>query len=402
MNGVQVGFLPDMLTFTPVGDKILVANEGEPKSYCNDSQNDPEGSISIIDISNNKIQNPIVTAIGFDQFNGQEEKLQEKGIRIFGPGATSAQDLEPEYITILPDGKTAAISLQENNAVAILDIDSAQITELLPMGYVDHSILKNKIDASDEDGKINISNWPVKGMRQPDGIDSFVVNNDIFLITANEGDPRNYGCIVNYEDTEEEKVSDILLDSDSFPDKHILQKDENLGRLKVSLLEGDTDNDGDYDELFTFGSRSFSIWTVDGQLGYDSGDDFEQIIASKFPDNFNANHYYNEFDKRSNNRGPEPEGVIVERIGAKQFAFIGLERMGGMMIYDVTNPYNPEFVDYINNRNFAVDPSKELSGAGDLGPEELLFIPKYHSAIDNPLLVVANEVSGTITIYKIE
>ena len=172
--------------------------------------------------------------------------------------------------------------------------------------------------------------------------------------------------------------------------------------MKISLLEGDVDNDGDYDELFSFGSRSFSIWTDDGVLIFDSADDFEQITASMFPDNFNANHYYNEFDKRSNNRGPEPESIIVEKIDTQHFAFIGLERIGGMMIYDVTNPFSPKFVSYVNNRNFSADPSKELSQAGDLGPEGMLFIPKPHSPINYSLVVIANEVSGTTTIYKIE
>ena len=400
LNQVQVGYLPDMLVFTPLGDKILVANEGEPTSYCGNNV-DPEGSISIIDISKG-IENAIVNNIDFSQFNGQEEMLIEKGIRIFGPNSTVSQDLEPEYITILPDSQTAAITLQENNAIVTIDINSAQIIEILPLGYVDHKIKGNEIDVSDKDNAINIKNWPVKGLRQPDSIDSFIVQNDMFMITANEGDPRNYRCIVNYEDKEEEKVSDIRLDKKSFPDKEYLQQDDQLGRLKISLLEGDSDGDGDYDELFSFGSRSFSIWSIDGKLVFDSGSDFEKISASTNPDNFNSNHYYNEFDKRSNNRGPEPEGVIVERIGAKQIAFIGLERIGGIMMYDVTNPYHPEFLDYVNNRNFSVEGSEDLSGADDLGTEGLLFIPKYQSPTDTPLLTVVNEVSGTVTMYTIE
>ena len=224
----------------------------------------------------------------------------------------------------------------------------------------------------------------------------------MFMITANEGDPRNYECIVNYEDKEEDKVSDIRLDKKSFPDWKSLQKDDQLGRLKISLIEGDKDGDGDYDELFSFGSRSFSIWTVNGELIFDSGSDFEKISASMYPDNFNSNHYYNEFDKRSNNRGPEPEGVIVERFEDKLLAFIGLERIGGFMIYDVTNPYHPEFVDYINNRNFSVEGAEDLAGAGDLGTEGLLFIPDYQSPTNQSLLVVVNEVSGTVTTYAIE
>ena len=421
LNHVQVGYLPDMVVFTPLGNKVLVANEGEPISYCT-IKNDPEGSISIVDISNG-VQNPVVMTADFSKFNGQKEELRDKGIRISTPTGTVAQDLEPEYITVLLDHKTAAITLQENNAIAILDIDSAQITDLIPLGHVDHSVLGNEIDVSDKDGKINISNWPVKGLRQPDGIDSFVSGNDVFLVTANEGDPRTYDCMMNYNRNEDVRVYDIKLDTELFPNQDILQKSDQLGRLKVSMTEGDYDKDGDFDELYSFGTRSFSILTLDGQVIYDSGSDFEQITASLFPNNFNSNHYHDDFDKRSDNRGIEPEGIIVERIGAKQFAFIGLERMGGIMVYDVTDPYNPEFVEYTNNRGFSVKSNQESKSDGiqfmayasqdsttntsyesnseDLGPEGLLFISKYQSPTNNPLLVVANEVSGTTTIYEV-
>ena len=397
LNHVRVGFLPDMVTFTPLGDKILVANEGEPISYCT-IKNDPEGSISIIDISQG-IRNPVVSTADFSKFNGQEEELRKKGIRISNAMGTVAQDMEPEYITILPDHKTAVITLQENNALAVLDIDSAQITDLIPLGYLDHSITGNEVDVSDKDGTINIANWPVKGLRQPDGIDSFVSGNDVFLITANEGDPRKYNCMMSYKNGDI-RVSDVKLDAQSFPDKYSLQKEEHLGRLQISATDGDYDDDGDYDELFSFGTRSFSIMTLDGKVIFDSGSDFERILASEFPDNFNANHFDDEFDKRSDNRGIEPEGIIVEKIGTKQFAFIGLERMSGIMVYDVTDPFDPEFVEYASNRDFSSN-STNLSRQGDLGPEGILFIPRHQSPINNPLLVVANEISGTTSIYKI-
>ena len=43
-----VGALPDMLTFTPDGSHLLVANEGEPNSYNQPDSVDPVGSVSVI------------------------------------------------------------------------------------------------------------------------------------------------------------------------------------------------------------------------------------------------------------------------------------------------------------------------------------------------------------------
>ncbi len=385
LNQVQVGALPDMLTFTPDGAKLLVANEGEPND---DYDNDPEGSVSIINISDFS-----VTTAGFGKFNGT---ALDESIRIFGPGATVAQDLEPEYITVSEDSKTAWVSLQENNAFGILDIVNGEFTELVGLGFKDHSLPGNGLDPSDRDGGANIGNFEnLFGLYQPDAIASYLVGDATYIVSANEGDARDYDGF-----QEEERIKDLILDPDAFPNADDLQEDEKLGRLTVTNTLGDTDNDGDFDELYAFGSRSFSIWDEDGNLVFDSGDDFERITADLFPNNFNANNDENNFDSRSDNKGPEPEGITIGKIGDRTYAFIGLERIGGVMVYDISDPLNPIFEGYSNNRDFNGDP--EAGTAGDLGPEGLLFIGSGDSPNGNPLLVVTNEVSGSTTIYSID
>jgi YVTN family beta-propeller protein len=381
---VQVGALPDMLTFTPDGSKVLVANEGEPGTV------DPEGSVSIIDLSggvNNLTQADVATA-NFSSFNGLEAQLRADGVRIF-PGKTAAQDFEPEYIAIAADGQTAYVTLQENNTVAVIDIASATVTALQPLGLKDHSQVGNGLDASDRDNAININPWPVFGMYMPDAIATFSANGQTYYVTANEGDDRG----------ENNSVKNLTLDPTAFPDAATLKLDPNLGRLNVSTIDGDTDGDGDYDKLYAYGTRSFSVWDSQGNLVYDSGDDFEQMTAQLFAANFNASNDNNTFDNRSDNKGPEPEGVVVGQVGDRTYGFIGLERIGGVMVYDITNPSSPQFVQYLNNRDFSQN--VQLPTAGDLGPEGLTFITAADSPIGLPLLVVTNEISGSTTTYAI-
>lgn len=391
LNEVTVGALPDMLVFTWNGRYLLVANEGEPND---DYTVDPEGSVSIINMRRgvyNLSQRDVKTA-DFHRFNNGR---LDPGVRIFGPNANVSQDLEPEYITVDYFSRKAYVSLQDNNAIAEIDIRRGRVKNIRALGTKDHSQLSNGLDASNRDDEINIQNWPVKGMYQPDAIAYYRAYGKDLIITANEGDSRDYDGFVD-----EERIKDLTLDPHAFPTADDLQEDENLGRLKVTIADGDTDGDGDYDELYSYGSRSFSIWDNRGRQLFDSGEDFEQIIAAAYPDDFNSTNDENDsFDNRSDDKGPEPEGVAVGYVSGKQYAFIGMERMGGIMVYDVSNPYNPEFVQYINNRDFSGD--AEAGTAGDLAPEGILFIPKWLSPNFKPLLVVANEVSGTTTIYEI-
>lgn len=401
LSVVTVGALPDMVVFTPDGTRLLVANEGEPNSYGQIDSVDPEGSISIIDVQN--IAAPGVTTAGFAAFNAQAATLRSSGVRIFGPGASVAQDLEPEYITVSPNSQTAYVTLQENNALAIVNIATATVTDIVPLGYKDHSIAGFGLDASDEDGAtntnsgtpaVNIVTRPVKGMYMPDAIAYFTRNGNGYLITANEGDAREY------EGFEEEQRAraycNLGLDPTVFPDAANLILDSNLGRLNITNTPngGATgkNGSGECNELYAFGGRSFSIWNASGTLVYDSGDQLEQRTKDLVNVNFNASNSDNALDSRSDNKGPEPEGVAVATFGDKTFAFIGLERAGGVMVYDVSNPASPAYVTYINTRT---------GDTGDLGPEGLAIISAADSPNGKPLLVVGNEISGTTAIYEI-
>ena len=392
LNSLEVGALPDMLTFTPNGRYLLVANEGEPND---DYTVDPEGSISIIDMRGgvSRLDASDVTTADFSAFNSA---TLDASIRLFGPDATVAQDLEPEYIAVSHDSKYAWVTLQENNALAIVDIAKGEITSLVGLGFKDHSVEGSGLDASDRDDAINIATWPVLGMYLPDAVASYHYRGETYLVTANEGDPRDYDGFA-----EEERVKDLDLDPTAFPDADDLQEDEAIGRLTVTTTLGDTDNDGDYDALYAFGGRSFSIWNGSGELIFDSGDDLEQRVAAALPDDFNSNNDENgSFDSRSDNKGPEPEGITLAEIGGRTYAFVGLERVSGVMVYDITAPASPFFVQYLNNRDFSGD--AEAGTAGDLAPEGLVFVPHSASPTGTPLLIVTNEVSGSTTVYEVD
>ncbi|WP_196518189.1 choice-of-anchor I family protein [Nostoc sp. WHI] len=373
INDVTVGVLPDMVTFSPDGTKVLTANEGQRSGSA-----DPIGSVSIIDVSQGAATATVATA-SFTSFDGQEDVLRSQGVRI-SPGKTVSLDAEPEYITFSKDGTQAWVTLQENNAIAVVDVATATVTQILPLGVVNHSLLGNELDASDRDGAINIRNWPVFGLFMPDAIASFAANGRTYYVTANEGDTRD----------DDARVSTLNLDVTQFPDAATLKQPNNLGRLTVSTIDGDIDSDGDYDQLFAYGTRSFSIWDDQGNLVYDSGSAFEKITAQQVPSLFNSDgEATNSFDTRSDNKGPEPEGVTIAVINNRTYAFIGLERVGGVMVYEVTNPEKPQFIEY--------SPAQP----GDFAPEGLIFIAANDSPNGKNLLVVSNEVSKTVTVYEV-
>lgn len=391
VDSISTGSLPDMVTFTPDGKYVLVANEGQPNDLYTI---DPEGSVTVIDIQNG-VLNAVATTADFSAFNGQEPILRQQGVRIFGANDPSvAQDVEPEYIAVSAQSDTAWITLQENNSIAVLDIATKTIIEILPLHSIDHSLSGNGLDISDVNEEILIANWPVKGLYLPDAIAAYTVNDQKYLITANEGDAREYDGL------EEEKrigSGSYVLDAAEFPQADLLKRPYNLGRLNALTSLGDTDNDGDFDSIFVLGGRGFSIWNSTGVLQYNSGDDFEQIIKADtvFSNLFNANNEEDNTPKnRSDNKGPEPEGVAVGNINDTMYAFIGLERMGGVMVYDVTVPAQPVFVQYINTRD-------TMMLNGDNGTEGIIFLHADKNKAGKHFVITANETSSTIGVFEV-
>ncbi len=383
------GALPDALSFSRDGNYLAVANEGEPND---DYDADPVGSITLVDFTSGK---GVSYTVGFERFIGQEDALRAEGIRIFGPGANAAQDLEPEYVSWSPDGERVYVTLQENNALAILERRTNEL-KLVPLGYKDHNTDATGFDASNRDDGIEIFPRPTLGMYQPDAIKTYVAaDGATYVVTANEGDSRDYDGF-----SEETRVKDLVLDPTAFPDAARLQQDENLGRLLTTTTLGDTDGDGDFDEIYSYGSRSFSILAADGSLVFDSGNEFEKTVAGLLPAQFNSNNDDNDSRKsRSDDKGPEPEAVAVAELNGRTYALIGLERQSAIVVYDVTDPRAAAYVTLFGNRDYGVG-ADSVSG-GDLGPEDIDFVSAEDSPSGEPLVLVSSEVSGTVTVYRV-
>jgi hypothetical protein len=309
----------------------------------------------------------------------QTEKVE--GLAVIDPytiAVINDNDFGVAQITVQPDGT----------------FTRDYIPEPVQLGLVE--VRHNALDASDRDSKINIRPWPIKGLYMPDAIASYRVGPRTYLVTANEGDAREY---TTYEEAVRIGSSSVVLDPVKFPNAAVLKNNANLGRLNISRASGRNPVTGLYEDLFAFGTRSFSIWDDQGRRVFDSGDDLERLTAQVYPARFNASNSNNEFDNRSDDKGPEPEGVVIGRVFGRQYAFIGLERIGGVVVYDISNPHAPFFVDYVNRRDFTQPVN--TAAAGDLGPEGLLFIKAEDSPNGKPLLVTGNEVSGTTTIFEI-
>lgn len=369
LNSYQVGALPDMVTFSPNGKYIVSANEGEPDDLY---LNDPKGTISIIDTESHT-----VSTLNFDAFNAMEASLEAEGFRVFGPNATLSEDVEPEYVAIAKDSEYAWITLQENNGIAKVSLENKTIEAIYPLGFKDFNMPGNEIDPSDKDDVKAIGNVPVYGMYQPDAVTYVKIGGVDYLITANEGDARDYDGF-----SEEERVDDLTLAADVFPDFEDLQKEENLGRLKITTTLGDTDGDGEYEEIYNYGARSFTIWTANGEMVFDSGNSIAVETLNATPDRFNDD------DGRSDDKGAEPEAVEVLNIqGNKYVLFVGLERNDQVLVYDISNPLAPEFLQILSHQE-------------DEAPEGLLVISEKDSPNGKDLLLVSNEDSGTISIYE--
>ncbi len=416
LGEVPVGSLPDMVTVTPDGTHALVANEGEP---ADDFSTDPEGSVFVIDLPAEVAapsESDVHTA-DFHEFEDGGAKTLPEDVRIFGPTPEEdlpiSRNLEPEYITVA--GDKAYATLQEANAIVVVDIASASVEEILPLGLKDHGQAGNGLDASDRDPEdaptMNITEYEgLKGAYMPDTISTFTSDGTDYLVTANEGDSREWGDFVDaarVKDLGEDGLAPVC-ETSPLADK---LGDEELGRLNIITDLGLNDAGECYEELVAFGARSFSVWTTDGKLVADSGDEFERLTAEAVPKFFNSNHSESNLEGRSDDKGPEPEALTIGEVGERTYAFVGFERIGGIAAFDLSEPSAPKFATYFNNRDFSVsvedeiedasDPAALLSSAGDLGPEGITFLNADESPTGEAALVVGNEVSGTTSLYSV-
>lgn len=399
--GEYVYFLEGSSGVDKIGDAVY-AGDGKFKVIERDSGTDADSEKFIFEVdltgATNILDTELSTAMGEDTAleSMTPDDLVEMDIQpvtrtkvLNLPSIGYLAGDKPEGLALLPDGSLAVIN---DNDFGLLD-EEIPVDGSVPfnpdptqtvLGIIEFD-KSNALDPSDEDG-IDIRNEPVFGLYQPDAIAAYEADGATYYVTANEGDARD----------EDERVEDLELDSAAFPNAEELQTDEELGRLEVSSINGDIDNDGDYDRLVSYGARSFSIRDANGNLVFDSGDDFAQFTARQVPQIFNSNGTVDSFDSRSDAKGAEPEGVVVGEVDGKTYAFVGLERTGGIAVYNISEPAESEFVQYIN----PIDP--ETGDALDLAPEGLQFIPAVESPNGTPLLTVSNEVSGTVSVYQID
>ncbi|MFJ8234699.1 choice-of-anchor I family protein [Ureibacillus sp. NPDC094379] len=371
LSAVKVEAQPDNITFTPDGTKVLTANEGEPREGYGKDIIDPQGSISIIDVTKG-FKNLQSNKVTFEAYDSAEKRAElVKNQVILKKDTAPSVDLEPEYIAVSEDSKFAYVALQENNALAKINLTSSEVISVEGLGFKDFSVNGNEIDLR-KDGQAKLQNENYFGIYMPDGMATYSVNGKNYIVTANEGDAREWG----EEDTA------------SF---HLNENEKEVDGNEIVFYDTKDYEGFEADKEYIFGGRSFSIIDADTmEIVYDSGSDFERITAQAYPEFFNSSNDKVKLDNRSGKKGPEPEDVKIGKIGDDVFAFIGLERIGGVMMYNITDPTKAKFVDYLNLRDFSEDIK------GDVSPEGLAFVTG-----EQPQLIVGHEVSGTVTVLNL-
>ena len=379
----EAGVQPDMVTFTPDSKKILSADEGEPRNGYEAGSIDPKGTVTVIDLTNQNVSH-----LDFTVFDSEAKRaeLVQNGV-ILKKGTAPSVDLEPEYIAA--NDKTAYVTLREANAIAIVDLQTLSIENICSAGYEDYE--KYPIDIDKKDAAYRPVSYPsLRGIRMPDGISLFESNGKTYIVTANEGDSREWNEYLNEAECNFGK-------GQTSPSGKITAENSGLTGKVVFFDQNDYEGlNSEYDYLF--GGRSFTVYCVDGsgmKEVYTSGNELEAKTAAYFPQYFNCSNDSAEIDDRSGKKGVEAESVTIGTVGEKTYAFIGLERIGGVMAYDITNPDKILFANYINSRDF----SKDI--AGDVSPEGLCMISASESADGNAYLLASCEVSGTVAAYKL-
>merc|ERR1719361_2823004 len=406
-------FSPKHVVSTSDGTRLVVACEG----LADDGIADPQGSITVMDTSSDDISEWRLFSVGFTEFDDCDDDSCSKhlpsGIYQPQPESAFSVNAEPEYIALDDTGHYAYISLQENNAVAILDLQRLEMQNVFSFGAHDFGF--SGLDPSDRDGGVHIATYSnLFGLRQPDNVAFYKSKGGIqYLLTANEGNAKYYDSVT---------IGDAALDASVFTGD--VQDEDHLGRLQVLSGAGSEygqNDDGEFETLYTFGSRDWTAWQIDAnsdascpcdypsslKLVFSSLDDFEQQTAAQLgEDGFNSDLFTPSGDVRSDDKGPEPESLVVGTCSnGHSFAFIGLERAGGVMVYDITDidDNNVHFVEYLNSRDLSVDyteGTRPPQSAGNVEPETLIFVPDVDD--EEALLIVGYKTSASIVAYTFD
>ena len=399
---VEAGAQPDMVTFAD-NATALTADEGEPREGYGENTVDPKGSVTVVDVEKGES-----TVVDFSAFDNERDALAEDGVVLKKDTAPSV-DLEPEYIAVA-EGK-AYVTLQENNAIAVLDIASKTFEGVYPIGFENYS--KTPIDIDKKDDAYAPKTYEgLLGIRMPDAIAAYTAGGETYLVTANEGDAREWGdedAGTFYLNEEEVDFGD---EGAASPAGTITGESGLTGKVVFFKSEDFDGLDGTKDYLF--GGRTFTIFQVTEQglaEVFTSGGDLESLTAKYVSDYYNTSNDNAVLDDRSGKKGPEPESVTVGVVNGRTYAFVALERTGGIMVYDVTDSESAAFVNYINTRDFdaIVEGSEQYEDGeldkwvtgGDVAPEGLLFLDREKSPNGEPLLLAACEVSGTVAVYQL-
>lgn len=363
--------LPDTVSFTPDGSRLIVANEGESG----------DGSIGLIDVASGA-----VTLLGFDTFDTAPLRaaLKAKGVLLNDGQSLNAQ-LQPEFVAISKDGSKAFVTIQEQNAVAVVDLVSNSISDIVSAGSVDRGAVR--FDPSDRDGPGN-SQSPnprtfanVFSTMEPDQVVWFERNGQKFFAVAGEGDDgialaSGFSPISNAAPN---------LDPTKFPDPASVVQNGNLGR--IAKFGKDTDGDGDFDEIWVTGGRSISIFKEDGTLVWNSGSLVEDTLIAQ------GNGYFN--DGRSDNRGPEPEGVTYGFVGGKPYLFVSIERGASVLMLDISDVANPLLEDFI-----ATDFTAGFERLNE--SEGISFISASESGNGKAYLLISSEAGNFTSLVELQ
>nr|UYM80485.1 shell protein 1 [Terebratalia transversa] len=418
-NEIQVGPHPDMVTFSSDCRTIIVCNEGEPGKNETGGFEDPEGSVTILKFSTSDLTTaPLKQTVDFTKFNERALEYKRRGVRWIYEGipedrTTFSQDLEPEYVTLSKDETKAYVVLQENNAVAVVDVIRADAIELYPLGFKDWG--RYRFDASDRDKRIDQNFWvDIMGMYQPDAIKLFDVNGVSYIIGACEGDSKDYRNKTHGRQWTEERrgfyLRRRLSRTMNEASKLAVQDNLKLGRLKFSAVDG-LDYENNFTKLYSYGARSIAIWRADDfSLVYESGSELEDLYRDRMPIIFNSFMGNTSLtpstsmDLRSDDKGPEPESLDIAQIGDTTLIALGNERTSSVVLYAIRgNSVTPTFQALF--RNGDIDATWEelyqQRRIGDIDPEDIRIIHPRDSPTGEAMLLVSGSLSGTVTLYRI-